>query len=285
MKNSKLNIIKALAATAASLLLGACGQNPNSPEAGRPAASDVDGAAQTTVVLGKVGVLSKTSAINLQKVKFTAVSSAADTVYDSAVVSGNGQVTLTKLFTLKPLRTWVITAKSYDAKDSIIHQGSTAAFLVNPSDTANVSLSLDSRYTMYQATFASLPDSISSSASNTGKDKLNLNRLVLKVDGAVKFDSTLASGYFSASQVVNLYFDYITTGAHGVTLEAYGVLHTYSGLLYSGSTSVNMAPGVDDTKAVTLAWMGPTTGTGSLNVVLGRVGKVVVNGTLPGTVL
>jgi hypothetical protein len=284
IKNQKLNTIKLLTAVAASFFLGACGQNPTSPDS-NTRTDATDGAVKSTVVLGKVGVLSKTAAINLRTVKFTLSSSAGDTVLDSATVSGNGQVTFTKVFTLKPLRTWVISAKSYDLKDSIIHSGSSAPFVVNPADTANVSLSLDSRYTMYQAAFAALPDSISASGTGTGKDKLNLNHVVLKVDGAVKVDSTLASGYFSASQVVNLYFDYITPGAHSVTLEAYGVLHTFSGLLYTGSTSFNVAPGVDDTKSVTLGWVGPTTGNGKLNVVLGRVGKAVVNGTLPGTVI
>jgi hypothetical protein len=56
-------------------------------------------------------------------------------------------------------------------------------------------------------------------------------------DGAsAKKDSVLASGYFSDGQNVSVFFDYITPGAHTVTLEAYGALHTYSGILYSGAS-------------------------------------------------
>lgn len=274
---------KAIVTLMSALLLGACGSNPTSAEGKRPA-SGMEGAVRSTVVLGKVGVLSKTAAINLQKVRFTLVSSAGDTVRDSSAVSGNAQVTLNRVFTLKPLRTWVLSAKSYDAKDSVVHSGSTASFQVNPGDTAEVSLPLTSRFTMYQASFLSLPDSIASSVAGTNKDKLNLNRVVLKVDGVVKADSVVA-GWFAANQAVNLYFDYITPGAHDVTLEAYGVLHDYTGVLYSGTASFNVSAGVDETRAVTLSWVGPTTGAGKLTVVLGRVGQVVVNGTLPGTVI
>ena len=98
-------------------------------------------------------------------------------------------------------------------------------------------------------------------------------------------DSLLASGYFSGNQNVQVFFDYIAPGSHTVTLEAYGVLHTYSGILYSGASTFTAVAGVDDTKSLSLNWVGPTTGTGKLTVTLGKVGKVTVNGALPGTVI
>jgi hypothetical protein len=42
---------------------------------------------------------------------------------------------------------------------------------------------------------------------------------------------------------------------------------------------------VDDARAVTLNWVGPTTGTGKLTVNLGKVGKVIVNGGISGAIL
>jgi hypothetical protein len=167
----------------------------------------------------------------------------------------------------------------------VIHSGSSASFFVKPADTADVTLNLASRFAMYEARFNSLPDSISSSVSGTGKDKLNLNRVVLLVDGVVKADSALASGYFSPNQNVNVFWDYITPGNHTVTLEAYGALHAFTGKLYSGSANFTVTAGADDTRSVTLNWVGPTTGTGKLTVTLGKVGKVIVNGALPGTVI
>ncbi|GEM_PF-1260580 len=284
----KLNAIKTVLALVAPVFFANCGQNPmGALDKETVSAKEADGAVRSTILLGKVGALSKTSTINLQKLILTAISSAtpADTVRDTATVSGNAAVTVLRTLTLKPLRNWVINAKTLDSKDSIIHSGATASFFVKPADTTAVSLNLASKYSMYQANFNSLPDSISSSLSGTGKDKLNLKRMVLKIDGVIKSDSILASGYFSAGQNVSVYFDYILVGAHTVTLEAYGDLHTYSGILYTGTTSFNVAAGNDDTQSVTLNWVGPTTGTGKLTVTLGKIGKVILNGSLPGTVL
>lgn len=284
--NDKL--IKLATAAAAAISLAACGTSPQSVAAENPpAGSEQNATVKSTIVLGKVGVLSKSSSISLQKLILTAVSSAtpADTVRDTATVSGNAQVTVLRVLTLAPLRNWTVSAKSLDAKDSVIHQGATASFFVKPADTAEVTLNLASRFSMYEARFNSLPDSISSSVSGTGKDKLNLNRVTLLVDGVVKADSVLASTFFSGNQNVTVFWDYITPGSHTVTLEAYGVLHNYTGKLYSGSSTFTSTAGTDDTRSVTLNWVGPTTGTGKLTVTIGKVGKVTINGGLPGTVI
>jgi hypothetical protein len=285
MRNAKQHLIKLTAAAAAAISLSACGSSPKSVD--DPASGEINAAVKSTIVLGKVGMLSKTSAISLQKLILTAVSSATppDTVRDTATVSGNSQVTVLRVLTLAPLRNWTVSAVSKDAKDSIIHQGSTSSFFVKPADTAEVTLNLASRFSMYQANFNSLPDSISSSVSGTGKDKLNLNRVTLLVDGVVKADSVLSSGFFSGNQSVSVFWDYIAPGSHTVTLEAYGVLHTYSGKLYSGTSTFTSTAGTDDTRSVTLNWVGPTTGTGKLTVTIGKVGKVTINGGLPGTVI
>ena len=84
----------------------------------------------------------------------------------------------------------------------------------------------------------------SGSVPGTGKDKLNINRVVLLVDGVIKADSVLAAGtYFSANQSVTVFWDYIAVGSHTVTLEAYGVLHTYTGKLYSGASTFSAVAG------------------------------------------
>jgi hypothetical protein len=288
MKIQKLGLVQTLLAFTAPVFFANCGSNPASSVASiDPAVQETNGTVKSTIILGKVGVLSKTSTISLSKLILLAVSSAtpADTVTDTATVSGNDAVTVLRTLTLKPLRNWTVSAKTLDLKDSVIHSGTSASFFVKPADTTAVSLNLTSRFAMYQANFNTLPDSIASTVSGTGKDKLNLNRVVLKVDGVIKSDSTLASGFFAGGANVSLYFDYITPGSHTVTLEAYGPLHTYSGILYSGATTFTVSAGNDDTRSVTLNWVGPTTGTGKLTVMLGKVGKVIVNGTVPGTVL
>jgi hypothetical protein len=264
--------------------LGGCGSAPAEPvpDAGKAAQAQCS----TTVVLGKVGALAKSSSIALSKLIILGVSAAAppDTIRDTSSLSGNSQVTVTRVFTLKPLRNWTLAAKTLDSRDSVVHQGSTASFYVKPADTAVVSLNLASRFAMYQANFNSLPDSIASSASGTGKDVLKIKRVVMKLDGAIKADSS-APTQFSGGQSVSLFFDYVAISTHAVALEAYGDLNSYSGLLYSGTTTFSVSAGTDDTKTVTLAWVGPTTGSGRISVTLGKIGKVTVNGTLPGTLL
>jgi hypothetical protein len=278
----KTAIKLATAATASFLMIG-CFSSPSSVEEPQ-AKADQDGVVKSDVVLGKVGVLSKVAAIDLRKVHFTLVSSAADTVRDSATVTGNEALTVNKTWTLKPLRTWTIHARSLDAKDSVIHQGSSTTFNVKPADTVSVNFSLASRFTMYEALFQALPDSISSSTAGTGKDKLNLSRVTLKIDGTTRADSVKAT-YFAGNQNVMVTYDYITTGSHTVVLEASGKLNSFEGVLYRGTATFNVAAGADETRTVTLDWVGPTTGSGNLTVTLGRVGKVLVNGTLPGAVI
>lgn len=274
---------KILSAILAPVLLANCGQAPSGPSEAS-ADNQAPAVVKSTLVLGKVGALSKGSAINLQKLILTAVSASSDTVRDTSTVSGNSQVTVQKTLTLKPMRNWTLSAKTLDLKDSVIHSGSSSAFYVKNADTVDVSLNLTSRFTMYEARFNALPDSISSTNANTGKEKLNINRVVLKVDGVIKADSSVA-GFYAAGQSVNVFFDYITPGSHTVTLEAYGVLNQFSGKLYSGASTFNVAAGIDDTQAVTLNWVGPATGSGKLTVIIGKVGKLVINGGLPGAVI
>lgn len=269
---------------AALLPLTSCGVAPSDPVV--DADKVPQGTCNTTVIMGKVGALAKTSTIGLSKLIIMGVSAATppDTIRDTSTVSGNAQVTVTKTFTLKPLRNWVLSAKSLDSKDSIIHTGSTASFYVKPADTAVVSLNLASRFAMYQANFNALPDSIASSTAGTGKDRVKIKRVLMKLDGVIKADSVVTTP-FTGGQNVSVFFDYVTIGSHAVILEAHGELNDYTGILYSGTTTFTVSAGTDDTKAVSLAWVGPTTGSGKISVTLGKVGKVTLNGTLPGTLL
>jgi hypothetical protein len=284
MPNRRIFIIRLFLASAATLVIGNCGTAPVA-DPGPDASTLVQATAATTVILGKVGALGKTNTINLAKLIVTGKSDAAppDSFKDTSTVAGNAQVTVSKNYTLKPLRSWTLSAMTLDGKDSIIHSGSTAAFYVRPADTASISLNLASRYAMYQANFNALPDSISAAAGGTGKDAVKIKRVVMKLDGAIKADSSTAQ--FAGGQTVSVFFDYVGIGSHGVVLEAYGELNSYSGLLFSGTSTFTVSAGTDDAKSINLGWVGPTTGTGRLNVVIGKVGKITLNGTLPGTVL
>jgi hypothetical protein len=268
-----------LAASAAALLSG-CGSSPTGTLPVEGDGTGIVAPARLTVSLGKVGVLSKASAINLKRLVLTAVSGAtpADTVRDTLALSGSDAVTVQRIVKLKPLLSWTLKARTLDQKDSVIHLGETPAFSVKLGDTAEVKLTLASRFSMYQAVFSNLPNSLGSGQAGTEKMGINLNKLVLKIDGQVKKDTTLASGYFLGGQTVTLNFDYVTPGAHTVTMEAHGAMVGYSGPMFAGSGSFSTATGEDGSQPVTLNWVGPTTGAEKITLILGRIGKVVVTG-------
>lgn len=281
---AKARIIPLAACVAAAGLWAGCGSNPGETS-GDPVADAPSGVVTSDLSLGKVGALAKASTINLSKLIVTLVSGSTppDTVRDTSTVTGNGLLTVTRSYSLKPLRPWTLSARTLDSRDSVIHQGATAPFYVKPGDTVDVSLNLSSRFSMYEANFNNLPDSVGSSVAGTAKEPIKFKRVIMKVDGLSRADST-SPGYFTKGQAVKLGFDYITPGSHTVVLEAHGELNKYNGLLYSGNSTFVVAAGADDTKSITLDWAGPTSGSGKLTVIIGKVGKVVINGTLPGTV-
>lgn len=273
-------LLPALCAAALLNCAGPTGDAPDPAEILKAEQQKLNSPARITLSLGKVGVLSKASAISLRKLVLTAVSgSLADTVRDTSTLSGSEAVTVKRVLKLKPLVSWTVRARTLDARDSIIHMGETQPFTTKPTDTAQVSLTLASRFIMYQALFGNLPNSVSGDASGSSKFGINLNRLVLKVDGVVRADSALPAGqYFLGGQNVALNFDYVTPGAHTVTLEAYGAMEKWSGLMFSGSSTFTSAAGQDGSQPVTLRWQGPTTGAASLAIILGHIGKVTVLG-------
>jgi hypothetical protein len=245
--------------------------------------------------VGSVNALRKSSVISLEKLVVVLSSSANDTIRDTITdattpalnpVSTTGQ-TVEKNYTLNALRTWKIVVTSRDALDSVIHRDSSIIPALYAGDTALVNLNLSSKFTMYEARFLSLPDSIRSQTLSQPKQKLCINRLVLKIDAITVRDSVSTAPCFDSLTTHTLSYDYVATGNRTVQLLAYGPMNYWDeeAPLFSGSTSINAGSGVDATVALNLTWVGPTTGIGHLEVELGKVGKVTVNGTLPGTVM
>ena len=285
---SRISLGKVFAVAMAVAVVAACTNNPTASD---PAASAGPGKAQPgtyglakfSLQVGKVGALSKSSSIGMKKLILTAVAGGdkPDTVRDTSAISGNEQQTVNRTLKLKPRSSWVLFAKTLDLKDSIVHQGSTQAFSVKVSDTSKVTLILQSRFTMYQATFANLPQSIGVDQDNKG-DKVGVavTRLVLRVDGVIKADST-AKEYFSGLQTIVLNFDYVYVGMHDITLEAYGRTGTYNGLLYTGTNPINTVPGEDGSRQIVMAWAGPSTGAANASIIVGHVGKIDVTPKFP----
>lgn len=275
-------LIRLLSALYAALALMACGSGPTSvpsiEDKAKAELAKFNSPVKSTITLGKVGVLSKTSAITLRRLILTAVSNAtpADTVRDTSTVGGTEAQTVKRVLKLKPLVSWTLKARTFDQRDSVIHTGQSQAFSVNPADTAEVSLNLASRFVMYQAQFTNLPTSVS--GGSAGRIGINLNRLVLRIDGAAKADSTAPGGLFSGGSNVILNFDYVTPGLHTVAMEAYGSINGWQGLLFSGTATFSSTAGQDGSQPVTLNWVGPNHAGAELTIILGRIGKVTVIG-------
>lgn len=277
-------VLKAILTLVLAAGLIGCGSSPGSVTGAQDKAKaeleKFNSPVRSSITLGKVGFLSKTSAISLRKLILTAVSasSPADTVRDTSTVSGSEAVTVKRVLKLKPFLTWTLKASTLDRRDSVIHRGESQPFSVKPSDTAEVAMNLASRFVMYQAVFTDLPNGIGISQGGLGKIAVNLNRVVLRIDGTIKEDSLKPGGYFAGGQNVTLNHDYVTVGLHTVVLEAYGLVESHYGLLFAGSATFSSAAGEDDSKSITLNWVGPSTGAEKAAVILGRIGKVTLIG-------
>jgi hypothetical protein len=251
------------------------------------------------VGLDPVNSLAKSSLIQLKKLIVVLTSNTNDTIRDTLTsgtvpaisITATTAQTVTLNFNLKPLRTWKLIATTKDNLDTVIHIDTVITPVLNDGDTAHISMALTSRFSMYQAQLA-IPDSISSSVVGTSKQVVNINRLVMIIDGSVKKDSTVSPGpYYTKLANAVLNYDYVPVGTHTIQLLAYGPMFGWnvSNALYTSNSKTisNVIAGQDSTVATpdTLFWTGPTTFTGPIIATIGKVGKVIVNGTLPNSVV
>jgi outer membrane protein assembly factor BamB len=81
-----------------------------------------------------------------------------------------------------------------------------------------------------------------------------------------------------------LTFDYLlTTIAQNIKLNVYGKMWGFDTLLYSGDTTITALSGIDGNYSVALKWMGPSSpppGQASMQVVIGPIGTITINGNL-----
>jgi|GEM_PF-1945338 len=252
----------------AGFLLFSCSSNSNTISSN----ARNTGSAKVTISLGQVGALAKmrtVADIELANLSISLTAPGQDTITDALPLSGNSATTIVKTYAgLASNMTWTLIAKSIDARDSVIHWGSTT-FQVQPNDTANVSLSLAALYSMLKANFFPIRDSVTSCQ--------------VLVNSAVVADSSFAKESL-LGDTVQLAYDYLTAGiSQKITLNVYGVMWGSDTLLYTGDTVITPISGVNASYNLTLNWMGPSTpppGKATINVVLGAIGTVTANGQI-----
>jgi hypothetical protein len=289
---NKLNQIAALGLIAFGMTFMGCmeqsGPTANNPQAGTPVVVKMN------VAMDPVNSLAKGSLISLKKLIIVVASTTTpDTVRDTILTTGSPHISATSTtaqsvgvnFTLKPLRSYTITATTKDNNDSTIHTASTTSGVLLDGDTAIVTLPLTSRFSMYQASVL-MPDSLKSTVAGTSKEIININRIVMLVDGNVKKDTTdLTQAFYvpKVNAVVN--YDYVPVGSHTIILEAFGPMvgpdsswPNTAPLYTSNAITVNVTAGTDFSVATpdTLFWTGPTSGTGFITAQIGKVGTVVI---------
>jgi hypothetical protein len=245
---------------------------------------------KTGDINGASSGLSKASTIALSKliVTFTSNATPADTVRDTITAGTQGfsstatsNQTVSKTYTLKALRTWKIVAKTIDSQDSVVHTKTDSVVNLLAGEERSKSIALAPRFVMYKAAF-NFPDSL---ASTTGpaKQKMNVTRLVMKVDGITVVDSSAA---FASATAYSIGYDYVPVNI-GTTVEllVIGNLEGWARVtdttLY-GKTDIAVTatgPGIDGSHSVTLPYVGPVTGKTDLEMVIQKVGLYQITAT------
>ena len=297
MKVLNIKRLSGIVAVAAGLMVAGCLNDggASSTPAGYPSGKAV---VDLRVGVGSVNsMLAKGAVISLSKVVIMFTSSANDTVRDTLTSSttpalsatSTAQQTLVKYYSLAITRSWKAYVTVRDANDVVTHQDSSLTTgILAAADTAHITVSLTPKFVMYRARFLTIPDSIGSVTAGTGKQKLQINRFLFKIDGVTVRDSSSSPGYFTAGATHVLDYDYVTPGPHTILMQAFGPMGTWdvANPLYSGSKAVDVsASGNDTTVTLTLSWVGPTTGGGSLSVTVGKIRTLTADGTLPGNVV
>jgi hypothetical protein len=268
-------------------------QGPSQDEYGSVSVSvgtgDINAAAKSS--------LSKGSTIVLSKLIVTFVSNAAtpDTVRDTIVAgvhqgfvaTSTADQTIDSAYVLKALRTWYVTIKTLDTKDSVVHLKLDTVANLKAGETRARSLTLNPRFVMYKANF-SFPDSIAT-AQTTQKQKLNIKRLIMKVNGVTVVDS---SATFAAGTSYSIGYDYVPVNT-GTTVEL-SVVGNLTGWSFVGDsvmyrktdiTVAGQSAGTNGAQTTSLPYVGPVTGSGALTVQIIKVGLYQITAETDSTVV
>jgi hypothetical protein len=195
-------------------------------------ASEAPGLLELTVKLGDVGSLAKQKTIDLNTLTLILAAPGEDTIFSKTLLNGNTRQTITKTFAdMASIKKWDVTAIATDKDGATIHSGTTT-FVINPRDTAIVTLELAAKYSMLKANFFPIRDSV--------------NACLLIVDGSVVADSSFKWTELRGDSV-KLSFDYLTASPEGIEhtirLDVRGIVWGDDTLLYRGDTVITVISG------------------------------------------
>ncbi len=254
--------------------------------------------------------LGKASAITFKHMIITLTSSIAtdEVIRDTLVADPDsafkpdahtGQSVL-KNYSVKPLRDWTVSVETFDVNDSVIHGDSVTQTNLQIGETRAFLLNLAPKFVVYVAKFV-LPDSIGSADVNvTAKQKLNIKRFVMIVEGDTVRDTTSTPGYFAADPVSHeVIWDYVSTAVDSPRVELYVFTDSLGGMgswdpdlpLFADTIVVT---NIDSTYTPELPYTGPGSpsdpnydpanpggAVAGLEIVIGPVGIVEINPVVP----
>ncbi len=265
--HSNLMTLLVVTGTAATLLFttGCTGGNPAKTET--PAITET-GAVAVDITLGKIGLLAKTTTIEMKKCIIDIVVKETDSVFltDTSELEGFGETSVKRTFLeLTAPEDYILAVTTLDENDKEIHRGS-KEFSTIPADTVDVAIDLDAKYSMLNVSFNNLPDSVT--AVQLG---------ITEVD---TLDTAFVAG---EEDTVTLSYDYLAADTEGVeyelSLRASGSFYGNDTVLYAADTTVIARTGVDSNYTVTLKWVGPDIphGAAEITVTIGAVGVTQVD--------
>jgi len=237
------------------------------------------GSADVTIRLGRVGSLGKTASIasiTLTRVIVMITSGNDKGVADTIILSGNqGQTVMKTYGKLACDKDWTLRVWTEDAKGMVVHSGG-KIFRVESEKTTAVAIDLNADYSMVKANFFGIPEGISRCELVVNGQSVASETLVQD-----EMSDTLAQKNWTAENL-QLAYDYLPTGiSNKITLNAYGVSSGKTVLLYSADTILTALPGEDKSYVLVLRFVGPVippTGAASIQVVIGQIGTLTING-------
>lgn len=253
--------------TAASLILlsGCTGSEIAAPQTTTTSGT---GTARIDVRVGKVGVLAKKAAIEMELciMKISVSSNDSVIIIDTSDLSGHGENIVGKTFSdLSAPKSYTLDVITVDHGGKAIHSGS-VNFTTIPADTVDVSLDLNARYSMLRVSFNTIPDSV--------------DAVSLEIDEDESLDSLFSAGELDT---VTLEYDYLAADREGieynVSLKASGSFYGTDTVLYAGNTTIVAVSGIDTGYQVTMQWVGPgmPEGATEMTVTIGSVGTTTIN--------
>ena len=300
MANKFKTLSFGILALSASIFVGCMGNDAQTGPQDQYGAVSVKVGTSDVNATAKSG-LGKGSTITLSKLIVTLVSNSAtptasDTIRDTIragvsqgfVSTSTSTQTIDSVYVLKALRTWYITVKTLDTKDSVVHIQTDSIPKLLAGETRPKSMTLNPRFVMYKANF-NFPDSLATLATSF-KQKMNVKKILMKVNGVlVAGDSTTT---FLPNTAYSIGFDYVPVNT-GTTVEL-SVIGNLTGWSYVGDSTLfrktnilvgSIVPGTDGTQTDTLLYVGPQTGKANMTITITKVGLYQIVAPTPPVVI